>query len=214
LPASATKNNESISDSKINPLSTNIPIHKVYLETSKAEQMAGINVSYDNSFNAIKRDIQVTVGRDHVPVKENLLSGLDFDSNRKVKNIGDDLPPNKPNEAIMISENVKVNERERRDSNTTPTNVRMSENQRNKIKDENQLNHTMPDEFNNSIENNHAWQKLSASRVKDHYDNINEHNTKHNTFKDSNQLSREVGVYKAARNTAKMSKIQHSYKVK
>ena len=31
--------------------------HHIYMETSRAEQQAGFNVSYDNSFTAIKRDI-------------------------------------------------------------------------------------------------------------------------------------------------------------
>jgi len=31
--------------------------HQVFMDTSKAEQQAGFNVSYENSFTAIKKDI-------------------------------------------------------------------------------------------------------------------------------------------------------------
>lgn len=31
--------------------------HQIFMDTSKAEQQAGFNISYENSFTAIKRDI-------------------------------------------------------------------------------------------------------------------------------------------------------------
>ncbi len=44
--------------------------HHIYMETSRAEQQLGINVSYDNSFTAIKRDIKETVDKQKTKSKQ------------------------------------------------------------------------------------------------------------------------------------------------
>ena len=204
LPVTAKRNDDSFSANKIPPTSANVPIHKVYLETSKAEQMAGINVSYDNSFNAIKKDIQKTVARETTGTKEDVFNSTDYESQRKPKNIGEELPPNKPNEAIMISESLKVNERENRESRVTPPNVNMSLSarpQRNIIKEENQLNHTMPDEFNNSIEDMKGWTKLSAARDKEKSKNSNRGTMNSKTIQSNykaNKPKTSINTYGAA----------------
>jgi hypothetical protein len=134
-----------------------VPVHQVFLETSRAEQQAGINVSYDNSFNAIKREIKDTVKRDEVP---NVVPGS-TKSTKGPKNIVDDLPPNKPNEAIMISESIKINDNDRQ-SLRTPEG-------RNSVEPQNNLNYTMPTDLKqDSIEDMKSWKKHSASRKKEH----------------------------------------------
>ena len=45
------------------PVDPNRTRNQIVMETSRAEQQAGVNVSYDNSFTAIKRDIQHTVDK-------------------------------------------------------------------------------------------------------------------------------------------------------
>ena len=64
---------------------------------------------------SIKRDIQRTVGdaRGPQPIIPNSAISA---SQRHFKQITEDQPPNKPIEAIIISESVKVNERDNRDS--------------------------------------------------------------------------------------------------
>jgi hypothetical protein len=87
------------------------PKHHVYMETSRAEQQAGINVSYDNSFTAIKREVQKTVANaKSPPIQPDIPKSSTPSAISKNKQITEDLPPNKPNEAIMISESVKVKE--------------------------------------------------------------------------------------------------------
>lgn len=160
----------------VNPVNLNMSKHHIYMETSRAEQQAGINVSYDNSFTAIKRDIQKTVGDAKAITPENqrisgnkinienqmILDGQftpekqlteDVDSKRPSKLISDELPPNKPYEAIKISESVKVNERE---SNHLAQNKELS------FKSFEQQQDTEAEESN--------WQKLTASQIKGHYD--------------------------------------------
>lgn len=61
LPVSS-RPSESLTGTRYSYANPGVPTHQIYLETSRAEQQAGINVSYDNSFTAIKRDIQKTVG--------------------------------------------------------------------------------------------------------------------------------------------------------
>jgi hypothetical protein len=143
-----TRAHESLTGSKHVPINVNVPMHHIYMETSRAEQQAGINVSYDNSFTAIKRDIQKTVGEARVP-HPITPSSVTSASQKHSKHITDDQPPNKPNEAIMISESVKVNERDNRDS----------------VYVEKEHNYTMPEPLQDSIDD--RWQKHSVSQYKD-----------------------------------------------
>lgn len=84
----------------VNPNATK---HHIYMETSKAEQQAGINVSYDNSFSAIKRDIQKIVDEAKTNEEESKIA-----ASAQIKSENDDKPPDKPNKAIMISDTIKV----------------------------------------------------------------------------------------------------------
>ena len=157
----------------INPVNLNLSKHHIYMETSRAEQQAGINVSYDNSFTAIKRDIQRTVGDAKSTTPENkfvsdnkinienqmILEGQftpekqlneELESKRPSKLITDDLPPNKPNEAIKISESVKVNEREGKD-----------------LTQDKELSFKIHDPLLDSADDMKTWQKFSVSQHKD-----------------------------------------------
>lgn len=213
LPAGEGKNNDSMSINKVIPTSANVPIHKVYLETSKAEQMAGINVSYDNSFNAIKKDIQLTVGRGQATQKEEVPADQSYHKAEKPKHIVDELPPNKPNEAIMISDYVKVNERgEKKETMTPHSNTKITKNSMGTSQNEANLNHTMPDEFNNSIGEVQPWQKLSASRVKEHYNDMNSSSFRRDSRDEKEKAARDIEKgYNAMRNTLK-SKTKPVYK--
>jgi hypothetical protein len=105
LPAS-NRNQEPLAP-KTYEINLYAPKHHVYMETSRAEQQPGINVSYDNSFTAIKKEVQKTVQNAKSPVP-NIPKSSTPSTNARNKQIAEDNPPNKPNEAIMISENVKV----------------------------------------------------------------------------------------------------------
>ena len=160
----------------INPVNLNLSKHHIYMETSRAEQQAGINVSYDNSFTAIKRDIQKTVGDAKATTPENqfvsdnkinienqmILEGQftpekqfteAVDSKRPSKLIIDDLPPNKPNEAIKISESVKVNEREVKD-----------------VAQDKDSNFKFRGHLQDSSDDTKTWQKFNVSQHKDNND--------------------------------------------
>lgn len=152
LPVASHKQ-ESLTGRKHNVPTVNVPQHHIYMETSKAEQQAGINVSYDNSFTAIKRDIQKTVGDSKSPQPQTKKSSPSSAARRRVKQIAEDLPPNKPNEAIMISESIKVNEnKDNKDSARSGGK---------------ELNHTMPEPFQDSVDDVKSWQKHSVSHYKD-----------------------------------------------
>lgn len=156
LPAT-TRVQDSLLNSKGEPMTPNVPIHQVFLETSRAEHQAGINVSYDNSFSAIKNEVQKTVGN----AKDKAAANANSASHPKTKKITDDLPPNKPNEAIMISESIKVNERELRE-HTLP-----DDHDDSLLRIENQMNYSLPDKLHDSVDDMKNWQKSSDSRSKD-----------------------------------------------
>lgn len=122
--------------------------HHVYMETSRAEQQAGINVSYDNSFTAIKRDIQKAVGDKPV---ESVPSTFATSANNKLE--VDDMPPNKPNEAIMISDTIKVNENNSKEILADPSRQ--------------DTNYSLPDEFDEVAEVIET-KKYSISQSKDY----------------------------------------------
>lgn len=160
----------------INPVNLNMSKHHIYMETSRAEQQAGINVSYDNSFTAIKRDIQKTVGDAKAITPENqhtsdnkinienqmILEGQftpekqlteDVDSKRPSKLITDELPPNKPYEAIKISESVKVNERENKDlAQNKELSFKTFEHQQDSVTEENNWQNFTTSQINNNQE--------------------------------------------------------------
>ena len=57
------------------------------LETSTAERHAGVNVSYENSFSVIRKEIKVSVGQ----------GGKDTTGF-----INEEKPPNKPKEKLIV----------------------------------------------------------------------------------------------------------------
>lgn len=199
LPAT-TRVQDSLSNNKGEPMSTNIPIHQVFLETSRAEQQAGINVSYDNSFSAIKNEVQKTVGN----AKDKAAASANSASNSKTKKITDDLPPNKPNEAIMISESIKVNERELRE------NTLLDEDNDALLKIENQMNYSLPDKLHDSIDDMKTWQKSGDSRSKDR--STIDHIPKSNVGISYNEPS-NAGSYRTSYQTSKPKTNSNKYAV-
>ena len=149
----------------VNPNATK---HHIYMDTSKAEQQAGINVSYDNSFSAIKRDIQKTVGDSKTKVEDSKNA-----TSAQIKTDNDDKPPNKPNEAIMISDTIKVKD-----------NTSYKSNQNERVN----MNNTMPEQYDGI--SNSILKKYSISKNKDY--SVDEEQAKKNSDRLNFNVSKDA----------------------